>query len=84
MAVFVSVMNGATFRAVYGACGDMCVERGKLTLCAAGCLRHALFIPANKPENEFFVTIVSKEGNIQLQTTADGVVKTVEAQGVVR
>ncbi|EBE1092100.1 hypothetical protein WIH50_005599 [Salmonella enterica] len=80
MAVFVRIMNGATFRAVHGTGGDMCGERSKLTLRAAGDFWVPTVIFADKPEDEFFVAVVNEKGNIKVSATGHGMVELIEAQ----
>ena len=39
-----------------------------------------MVISADKPEDEFFVTVVDEEGNIKINTTVHGIVEIIKTQ----
>ncbi|EBV1256923.1 transposase [Salmonella enterica subsp. enterica serovar Corvallis] len=73
-------MNRATLRAVHAAGADAGKNGRKLPLRAAGDFRIPFVINTYKPEDQFFVSRIHKERNIQVCAALNGIVKIIKTQ----
>ena len=74
-------MYGAAVGAVQGAGSDMGGQGSKFALRAAGDFGVTAVISADKPEDEFFVTGISEEGNTEVSTAVHCIVEFIKTQG---
>ncbi|WP_171548043.1 hypothetical protein, partial [Shigella sonnei] len=75
-------VNRATLRAVHTAGADTGKNGRKFPLHAAGNFRIPFVINTYKPEDQFFVSGIHKERNIQVCATLNGIVKIIKAQNL--
>nr|WP_167565878.1 hypothetical protein [Candidatus Erwinia dacicola] len=80
MSGFFLVMYGVAVWSVPGTSADMCSQGSEFPLRAAGDFGVPVVVSADKPEDEFFVTGVDEEGNIEVITAAHGIVELIKMQ----
>ncbi|EPU2761164.1 hypothetical protein ACVVDA_004718, partial [Shigella sonnei] len=75
-------VNRTAFRAIHAVGADTGRNCRKFPLHAAGNFRIPFVINTYKPEDQFFVSGIHKERNIQVCATLNGIVKIIKAQNL--
>ncbi|EOJ6138876.1 hypothetical protein ACKD5B_004552, partial [Shigella sonnei] len=75
-------VNRTAFRAIHAVGADTGRNCRKFPLRAAGNFRIPFVINTYKPEDQFFVSGIHKERNIQVCATLNGIVKIIKAQNL--